>query len=290
MLGGMESRMKRETEEVKEAFGHALGELGVRLDKTEKRLDGLTEEMNCIVDTRLAQAIGQIQAARKDDEGRQHQSSPGPSYALMTAGGRSPAGRGQGSGPVNKDEWRYWECRKSLRLRPVTGGNDMEAVRQYMREALKIGPKTIEDIGSFTTQRVPAGPGAKFGEEVVVTHRSVEARDAVKSSAKNLAGRGQEYGVRLEIPNRLKTAMNALQSASFEIKQRHPEARRNVLLEDESMDLVLDFCIREGEPWRRMTSKQARARKARSGSAGARLTVQDDELDRILNDKEKETP
>ena len=160
----------------------------------------------------------------------------------------------------------------------------MEAVRGYMKEFLKMDPKTIEDIGSFRTQRVPAGPGAKFKNEVVVTYRSVEARDAVKGSARNLAGRGQEFGVRLEIPNRLKTAMNALQSASYAIKQRHPEARRNVLLEDETMDLVLDFCTKEGEPWRRMTSKQAKDRKARSGSAGAKLRVCDDELDRLLND------
>ena len=200
----------------------------------------------------------------------------------------SPGGRG--SGPGNKDELRYWECRKSLRLRPVVGDDVIEAVKQYMGDTLKMDQNTIEDIGSFLVQRVPAGPASKFKDEVVVTYRTVEARHAVKGSAKNLAGKGQEYGVRLQIPNRLKTAMSALQSASYEIKQRHPGARRNVLLEDESMDLVLDFCIEEGGPWRRMTSKQARARKAKSGESGARLKMQDDELDRILNDKTNATP
>ena len=76
-----------------------------------------------------------------------------------------------------------------------------------------------------------------------------------------------------------------LQSASFAIKQKHPAAKRNVLFEDESLDLVLDFCLREGETWRRMTVEQAAAvDKKRSGSAGRGRgkAVRDDELEDIL--------
>ena len=57
MLGGLETRMKLETDQVKEQLGVAvntLGDLGTRVEKAEKRLDGLAEEVNLLVDRRLA--------------------------------------------------------------------------------------------------------------------------------------------------------------------------------------------------------------------------------------------
>ena len=59
--------------------------------------------------------------------------------------------------------------------------------------------------------------------------------------------------------------MKALQSVSYDIKQRHHLARRNVLFEDESMELVLDFCLEEGGSWRRITAGQARDSASRLG-------------------------
>ena len=66
----------------------------------------------------------------------------------------------------------------------------------------------------------------------------------MRSAASSLAGLGSEYGVKLEVPNHLKPAMKALQTVSYDIRQWHPEARRNILFEDESMDLILDFCLK----------------------------------------------
>ena len=117
-----------------------------------------------------------------------------------------------------------------------------------------------------------------------MTYQSVEVRDAVKRSARNLAGKGQDYGVRLEIPNSMKSAMAALQSVSFELKQKFPEAKRNVLYDDESMELVLDFAVQEGKPWRRMTAGQARNRKRKKRPAEeGRSCLDADEIDSILD-------
>ena len=58
--------------------------------------------------------------------------------------------------------------------------------------------------------------------------------------------------------------MKALQSVSYDIKQKFPTSKRNVLFDDESMELVLDFCVREGESWRRMSAKQAKERKKKA--------------------------
>ena len=112
----------------------------------------------------------------------------------------------------------------------------------------------------------------------------MDVRDAVKRAARNLAGKGAEYGVRLEIPNHMKTAMGALQSASFELKQKFPGARRNVLFDDDSMELVLDFSVSEGKPWKRMTTAQARERKKkRRPAAEGRTGLNKSEIDALLD-------
>ena len=102
-----------------------------------------------------------------------------------------------------------------------------------------------------------------------------------------MAARGQEFGVRHELPDFLKTAMSDLLAMSYDIKKKHPEARRNVLFDDNEMYLVLDFSLREDDVWRRVSSKQARSRRA-AVSRSAEKKLGDDELDRILGGEDEE--
>ena len=146
--------------------------------------------------------------------------------------------------PRKRREDRYWECRRALRLRPIVPGTNLEeAVREYMIEHLKLSDSFMDSIGPFSARRIPFGPAAKVKNEVLVPYQSTDVRDAVKSAARNLAGKGSDFGVRLEVPDHLKSAMKALQAMSFEIKQKYPSARRNVLFDDESQDLVLDLSL-----------------------------------------------
>ena len=55
-----------------------------------------------------------------------------------------------------------------------------------------------------------------------------------------------------------------------------------MLFDDETQDLVLDFCLWEGKPWKRMTSDQARQRKKKR-PADSRMVVDEEELDEILD-------
>ena len=184
-------------------------------------------------------------------------------------------------GAAKRKEDQYWDCRRSLRLRPIkTAG--VEDVINYMQTKLKLDTEFTSCMGPLSIQRVPSGPAAKIKDEVIVKFNSIEARDVVKGAARNLAGRGHEYGVRLEIPNSLKGAMGALQAVSYEVRQKFSDARTNVLMEDESMDLVLDFCVGEGRTWRRMTSAQAKTRKRRSGQGQDKFGLDEGEIDEIL--------
>ena len=95
--------------------------------------------------------------------------------------------------------------------------------------------------------------------------------------------------MRLELPNHLKSAMAALQSVSYDVKQRYPASRRNVLFEDSSMELVLDFCTAEGQPWRQIMAGQARDRKKKVPSGG-RVNLSLDDLDNLLAGGEAASP
>ena len=87
-----------------------------------------------------------------------------------------------------------------------------------------------------------------------------------------------------EIPNHLKANMKALQSLSFSIKSKHSGAKRNILFDDDALDLVMDFCLGEGQPWKRVTARQAKLKTKNTGTGGPGFRVQDGELDLILGE------
>ena len=294
MLGGLETRMKRETDAVKQQLNVAvesIGDLGSRVDRAERRLDGLVDEVNLIVDKRMADKAEKISPHEHvvhpdHNAGEGAPRSLSSSYAAVTkscAMEGPPDFRGKMINPGRKKEEDYWQCRRALRLRPIGRGEVHEEVRKFMISHLGLDEFFMESVGQFSAKRVPYGPAAKIRGEVIVSYQSTEVRDAVKSAAKNLAGKGSDYGVRLELPNHLKSAMSALQSASFELKSRYPQARRNVLFDDDALDLALDFCLEpeKDSRWLRMTSDQAKKRKKRT--PGARQALAEAELDDLLD-------
>ena len=291
MLGGLESRLKLETEDVKNQLGRAIGDLGSRIDKTEKRMDGIIEEVNMIIDKRIAAYPAVTESVGPDPDPAGPSGSEEPSKRSYAIAAQSPAAMAMqkilSAKPRRRAEDDYWESRRALRLRPIVGTDSVRAVHDFMVDHLKLGETFMQCLGPIQVVRVPCGPAAKVKDEAVVTFQSVDTRDAVRSAARNLAGKSSDYGVRLEIPNHLKTAMRDLQSASFEIKQRFPSSRRNVLMDDEALDLALDFCTTEGGAWRRMSSGQAKARRMKRASkpSAEKFRLEEGELDGLLGDE-----
>ena len=138
-------------------------------------------------------------------------------------------------------ELEYWEARRALRLCPILAGDPIKAVNTFIKEHLRLDEDFLDCLGPISVRRVPAGPAAKMKGEVIVAFQSVEVRDAVRAAARNLAGKSSDFGVRLEIPNRLKSSMKSLQSMAYEIRQKFPQSRTNVLFDDDALELVLDF-------------------------------------------------
>ena len=280
--------MTQETAGVKEVLERKMGEANVKIDELSVRVshnEQKLERFMAEVGKRLGDGdIGQL----PHSEAAIGQSSGSFSYAAVAAGASRPV---RSPRPTLSKEDHYWNCRRSLRLMPIRAGDDREEVEHFISQYLEQDSLFIRSLGDFTVQRIPFGPKSRNKNEAVVRFSSVDIRDAVKAAARNLAGRGPEYGVRLELPNHLKSAMKSLQSLSYEIKKKHGQARRNVLFNDECQDLVLDVCLSEGRPWRRITAKQARERMAKStDDPKRRLAVDDDELDGILNERVSGSP
>ena len=79
--------------------------------------------------------------------------------------------------------------------------------------------------------------------------------------------------------------MKALQSLSYDLKGKFPNIRRNILYDDETLDLVLDFCTTPEDKWRRISSDQARRRKRNgTGVVSGAFRLDEAELDNILGD------
>ena len=296
MLGDTEARLKSETDKVKLVLEKRLDEVDTgmedlrgRVDKQDQKIDRLASDIPALVDRQLEKALGRKPPDKDNNcmgwggDDCVESSSSSLSYASVASAilpaAATPA-VAQKKRPARTNEDAYWDCRHALRIRPLPKGEDKEEVRKYLSDKLKLSGDFITCLGHFTVERIPSGPKSKVKGEAIVTFSNIDTRDAVKGAARNLAGLGSEYGVQHEIPNHLKTAMSALQSISWEIKQKHPDSKRNVLFDDQTLDLVLDFCVCE-DPWRRLTSRQAREKKKKM-KAAEKFALEDDEIDALL--------
>ena len=125
---------------------------------------------------------------------------------------------------------------------------------------------------------------SKISGEGIAVFATTEVRDAVRRSAKNLAG-APDSGIRLEIPTALQSSLKALEAVSYELKQKHSGIKRSIKFDDDQMDLVLDFNVKpdDGGDWKRVTAVQAKVMtgKLRKG-AGKAAEMSDTELESLI--------
>ena len=164
-------------------------------------------------------------------------------------------------------------------------GSDLRiALGDFLKNKLRLGPIFLADMGELSVKRVAAAPNAKITGEVIAVFSTVEVRDAVRRAAKELAG-STDSGIRLEIPYFLQPSLKALESVSFNLKQKNPKIKRSIKYDDDAMDLVLDFNSdpEGGGYWRRVTADQAKKMKAKMPGAGGKAKgLSDQELDDLI--------
>ena len=310
MLSGMENRLSRANGDLQaNVTGHidkamaSIGDLSIRISATEKRLDDVVVTVEILVEKKVEESLRKIspmdRGPHADGDFPCLPASAGSltngqtlsSSSSISSYATAASGFSAGTTAAERKERDFWICRRALRLRPIEAGPEKEMAVKFMEDYLKLDKNTIQSLGDFRVERVPFGPKSRQKNEMLVSFPTIEARDVVRGAATNLAGCGPDYGVRLEVANHHRGDMKALQSLSYDLKQKYPEARRNVLYDDDGQCLVLDFCLGEGQQWRRLTAEQARRRSKNltgSGSQG-RSVVDDGELDDILGAGRRQT-
>ena len=194
---------------------------------------------------------------------------------------------GAGSRPGGREE-AYWRARRSLRLWPISReGNLKERTIEFMVNELLLDQQhavglnfEVKRIGGNARSRDTASRAIR--DEALVVFESARDRDDVRSFAKNLERRGR--GLRLEVPDHLWPSFRVLQNVGYELKQKHPALKRNVLFDDDSMDLKLDLCTDPSQPWRTIYPDGARRSLAKMGKVinTGRAALSPSELDDLL--------
>ena len=90
------------------------------------------------------------------------------------------------------------------------------------------------------------------------------------------------------MPGHLEPNFKILENISYLLKQKYQTLRRNIKFDEPNMDLVLDFQVEEGEPWRSVRPGQAKKyasapRNDRAGMSFSRNVTTDD-LSDLLGD------
>ena len=204
----------------------------------------------------------------------------------------SPCVEAQAGRTSGKDE-AYALARRSLRLWPISReGSIEERTLEFMVNELCLDQQHAAGL-NIEVKRV-GGPAAKLDpsrlvnvkDEVLICFKMARERDDVRTFAKNLERKGR--GLRLEVPDHLWPNFRVLQQLAYELMLKNSSLRRNILFDDVNLDLKMDFST-DGTTWKTVLPSEARQllEKCRP-SRTRRLSVNGDELSKLLGDPPRE--
>ena len=181
-----------------------------------------------------------------------------------------------------RQEAKFWECRRTLRLWPVT-----DPTAQGIKEKLSMDDAFIEeDMGNVLVKR-SLDKRSKNKKEVVAVFENKQIRDAIKAQGPSLANYRDKAGMQLQIPDHLQKDFQSLISVAYDLKRKNPELKRNVKFDEERLGLFMNFQMSEGSQWRRIWPDQARkalnARPERTND----MAVEDEEIMTLLGEADK---
>lgn len=77
---------------------------------------------------------------------------------------------------AERRENAYWACQRSLRIRPVGEGENVEAATKFMAEFLKLDDSFLNCITGLRAERIPFGPKTRYRNEMLLSFPTVDAR------------------------------------------------------------------------------------------------------------------
>ena len=201
-------------------------------------------------------------------------------YASKAA--TAPSSNGSVLTKEDRQEEKFWNCRRALRLWPL-GGNTRKDLAEYLTTKLRMDPEQIEELGAVTIKRI-LDKKNQYKNEAIVTFESKQDRDAVKALASNLANhRDEEAGMRLHIPDHLQKDFRSLMNLSYDLKKKHPTLKRSIKFDEDCLNLMMDMQTEPGKEWKRIRPCQAR-RAARPRENRGPQEMDEDELRSLVGE------
>ena len=263
----------------------AVTDVTLSVDENQRAIHQVRAE----VERREVELPGKVRAIVQEALDRSERSRP-----LATTPGPRPRSLGGASQPEPAPPDRqglldqaYDTARKSLRMWPISREGDLTTrTREFMVAELLMDKDFAMDV-KFKVRRAAAPwrgrnkeASAKVRDEVLVTFETTRQRDEVRSHAKNLEKKGR--GLRLEVPEHLWPSFRVLQELGFELRQKTPGLRRNVLFDDTSRDLKVDFSC-DNVSWKSVSPSDARKTLLKCRPARSRRnSVSAEELEQLL--------
>ena len=206
---------------------------------------------------------------------------PGTSTSTYAAaaGRRNEPERATRMTKEDKQEMRFWECRRSLRLWPIPGAT-LSSLSAYLSENLGMSDVELDPAEVHIKRVIERKP--RYKDEAIVTFEDKALRDAIKAQAHRLADHRDEAGMRLHIPDHLQKVFRALMNLSYELKKKNPELKRSVKFDEDNLSLFMDIQSKPSSDWRRVDCAQAlKFNEGRRTTTVSALGA--DELDDLLD-------
>ena len=138
---------------------------------------------------------------------------------------------------------------------------------EFLLKKLKMSGEFLQELrfDEVEATKVQKNRPDNCPDEVLVVFPNKAVHDKVRGSASNLSKlpRGVQAGVRLEKPDFLQANFRALEQIGYRIKRGNPTARRNILFDDEALDLALDVKPADDLDWVRILPEQAKRTRAK---------------------------
>ena len=153
----------------------------------------------------------------------------------------------------DEKETQYQKCRRSIRMWPVPLSEDLDSqVRKFMRTYLSMPEQMVSNtrIDGIEPQQQPRR--SKISDEVLVRFCNVQTRDIVQSYAISLAQFTGKAGLRLEIPDHLRSLFRRFESHVASLREQHGNVKRAIRFDDETRSLRMDVKL-ENTQWHRLT-------------------------------------
>ena len=163
----------------------------------------------------------------------------------------------------SKKRSKYDFSRRSLRVWPVDGENDLDLMKSglnFIYDVLLVKQSELSVDRIERARRVRSSRIGQTRKEALITFVDASTRDFVISHAKNLqTGRENQHGVRLEYPDFLGDDFRILTKFGAKMRQKMGEGfKRNVKFNDDEMSLYVDVKFPNQDEWLAVTPEVAR--------------------------------